>query len=163
MAFLPEKKFVIHPQKKPTGKMEGCGYICHGVFEKTTRHGILSPALSPQLSPTAEILGVDSNSILFNHRSFQEPDLLPTCDFDGFLKRFRIPGFERNWKLALENYIRRSPNAAPSGRSAPPRSSPGCPSRLPNGRTHTRSRGRGWIFRLCWSPKDWASWPEGLV
>ena len=36
------------------------------------------------------LLGVDSDSILFNHRSFPKPDLFPWV-FDAFLKR-RIPG-----------------------------------------------------------------------
>ena len=55
-------------------------------------------SLGPQLY-TSTVLGVDSMSILFNHRSFQKPDPFP-CIFDGFLRRFGP--VERMGKAPLE-------------------------------------------------------------
>ena len=48
---------------------------------------------------TLIILGVDSFSILFNHRSFQKPDLFPPVD--GLLKRNEDPWKEWKWKIPL--------------------------------------------------------------
>ena len=49
-----------------------------------------SPAQTREIPRTcwAFSQGVDSNSILFNRRSFQKPDPFPTWALDGFLNRF---------------------------------------------------------------------------
>ena len=52
---------------------------------------LAAPASKPSAQEprgTDLVLGVDSFSILFNHRSFQKPAVFPA---DGFLER-RIPG-----------------------------------------------------------------------
>ena len=60
----------------------------------TARQASMSAVAFWRLKPKEHhgvVLGSDSLSILFNHRSFQRSDLFPTWVFHGFLKR-RIPG-----------------------------------------------------------------------
>ena len=76
----------------PAGLVAAVGVTDRGEGGPLAAHDVLSE--------WAAILGVDSLSILFNHRSFQKPDPF-SLGFRRFSRR-KDPWKEWNWKVPLE-------------------------------------------------------------